>query len=89
MKTLLKILVVVLFITVFSDSASAQCAMCSATAEHSVHNGNTEGKSLNTGILFLLATPYLLIAGVGYVWYTKFRRKDVVLDMKDEKIHLN
>lgn len=89
MKTLFKILVIVLFMTLQAGSASAQCAMCSATAEHSVHNGNTEGKSLNKGILFLLATPYLLIAGVGYVWYKKFRRKDVALDMKDEKMFLN
>ncbi len=89
MKTLLKLLVIVLFITASADFASAQCAMCSATAEHSVHNGNTEGQSLNKGILFLLATPYLLIAGVGFVWYKKFRRKDVVLDMKDEKMFLN
>lgn len=89
MKTLVKILLIVLFITVLAEGASAQCAMCSATAEHSVHNGNTEGKTLNKGILYLLATPYLLIAGVGYLWYKKYRRKDVVLDMKDEKIHLN
>ena len=89
MKKLLGILVIVLFIAVSADRAAAQCAMCSATAEHSVHNGNSEGKSLNKGILFLLATPYLLIAGVGYVWYKKFRRKDVVLDMKDEKMFLN
>ncbi|HEY0898559.1 MAG TPA: hypothetical protein VGD90_04455 [Sphingobacteriaceae bacterium] len=89
MKTLVKVFVVVLFISFLAENASAQCAMCSATAEHSVHNGNTEGNSLNSGILYLLATPYLLIAVVGYVWYKKYRRKDVVLDMKDEKIHLN
>lgn len=69
--------------------AHAQCSMCTLTAENSVENGNTQGKGLNAGILLLLAAPYLAIAGVGYVWYTKYRRKNVAVDIKDEKINLN
>ena len=69
--------------------ASSQCSMCSLSAENSVQNGNTEGKGLNKGILLLLAAPYIAIAGVGYVWYTKYRRKNVAIDIKDDKINLN
>jgi hypothetical protein len=69
--------------------ASSQCSMCSLSAENSVQNGNTEGKGLNKGILLLLAAPYIAIAGVGYVWYSKYRRKNVAIDIKDEKINLN
>lgn len=57
-------------------SASAQCAMCTVSAEQSVKNGNTQGKGLNTGIIYLLAIPYLLITGMGILWYVKFRKKN-------------
>ncbi len=69
--------------------ASAQCAMCTLNAENSVKNGNTEGKGLNKGILYLLAAPYLAVAGVGFLWYKRYRRKDVSLKMKDQKINMN
>ncbi|MDB5120497.1 MAG: hypothetical protein JWN56_1715 [Sphingobacteriales bacterium] len=71
------------------NTASAQCAMCTMNAESSVKDGNTEGKGLNSGILYLLAAPYLAIGVVGYVWFKKYRKKDIVLDIKDEKINLN
>ena len=58
-----------------SNTAIAQCAMCSVNAEQSVKNGNTQGKGLNTGILYLLAIPYVLLTGIGVLWYVKYRRK--------------
>ncbi len=54
--------------------SQAQCAMCSLNAENSVKNGNTQGKGLNDGILFLLAIPYLIAVGIGVLWYTKYRK---------------
>lgn len=57
----------------------AQCAMCSATAEAGVKDGNTEANGLNNGILYLLAAPYIALAVGGYVWYKKYRRKNVEL----------
>ncbi|SHF66686.1 hypothetical protein SAMN04488522_103244 [Pedobacter caeni] len=50
--------------------------MCTVSAEQSVKNGNTQGKGLNTGIIYLLAIPYLLITGMGILWYVKFRKKN-------------
>ncbi len=86
-----KLFFVALFYSLLITSAEvqAQCAMCTLNAENSVKNGNTQGKGLNNGILYLLAAPYLAIAGVGYVWYKKYRRKNVALHVKDEKINLN
>lgn len=79
-----------LSITLFSvDYSYAQCSMCTLNAENSVQNGNTEGNGLNKGILYLLAAPYLAIAGVGFLWYKKYRRKNVSLNMKNNKINLN
>ena len=73
----------------FAENASAQCAMCTANAENSVKNGNTEGMGLNKGILYLLAAPYLAAACVGFLWYRNYRRKNVSLQIKDEEINLN
>jgi hypothetical protein len=63
--------------------------MCTANAENSVQNGNTEGKGLNDGILYLLAAPYIAVAAIGYLWYRKYRKKNIALNIKDEPINLN
>lgn len=57
-------------------TVKAQCAMCSLNAENSTQHGNTQGKGLNNGILFLLGMPFLIGSGVGILWYTKFRKKE-------------
>jgi hypothetical protein len=36
-----------------------------------------------------LAAPYIAIAGVGFLWYKKYRRKNISLNMKENKINLN
>jgi hypothetical protein len=42
--------------------AEAQCAMCKQAAESSMKsNPNSMARSLNTGILYLMAVPYLMI----------------------------
>jgi hypothetical protein len=91
MKTskLVVIFFVVLVVTFNSLDLFAQCSMCALNAENSVQNGNTEGNGLNSGILYLLAAPYLAIAGVGFLWYKKYRRKNVSLNIKENKINLN
>jgi len=75
------------FLTLTTDSAYSQCAMCSATAENSVNNGNTEGDGLNDGILYLLAAPYLAVAGIGYLWYKNYRKKNDGPDLKGEGLN--
>lgn len=57
-------------------TSNAQCAMCSMNAENSTQHGNTQGKGLNNGILFLLGMPFIIGAAVGVLWYTKFRKKE-------------
>ena len=39
----------------------SQCAMCRVVAESSQNSGETIANGLNTGILYLMAFPYLLI----------------------------
>ncbi|RDV13161.1 hypothetical protein DXT99_21250 [Pontibacter diazotrophicus] len=63
--------------------AYSQCAMCRATVESNVgtgkgHNHEPEsevGSGLNTGILYLMVIPYLLIGTVGFLWYKNSRKK--------------
>lgn len=66
------IVVVFIFAMVFlaNTGASAQCAMCKASAESNMkEQSNNYGAGLNKGILYLLTMPYLL-AGVGvFIWY--------------------
>lgn len=54
-----------------------------------MQHGNHQGEGLNDGILYLLAMPYLAVAVVGFIWYKRYRRKDILVDIKDEKINLN
>lgn len=91
MRALRYWIAIICFLGVISvtSKVSAQCAMCTLNAENSVKNGNTQGNGLNKGILYLLAAPYIAVAGVGFLWYKKYRRKNISLKMKDQKINLN
>ena len=56
-------------------SASAQCAMCKATLENNISNGNIGiAAGINFGILYLFASPYLFIIIVAYFWYRTSRK---------------
>ena len=48
----------------------AQCAMCRATVESNVTSKESKvGSGLNSGILYLMAIPYILVGTVGFFWY--------------------
>jgi hypothetical protein len=71
------------------EPVKAQCAQCAATVETNAQSGSSKTRGLNNGILFLLGAPYFAVALGGYIWYKKYRRKDVKLDMRSEKLNLN
>jgi hypothetical protein len=53
-----------------ANSTMAQCAMCRATLENNVSNGNIGiAAGINFGILYLFFAPYLAVAVIGYLWY--------------------
>jgi len=54
---------------------AAQCPMCRATAESNLDAGGTAGRGLNAGILYMLATPYLLVALFAYLWLRNRRKQ--------------
>jgi hypothetical protein len=63
-----------IFTLINTAQSLAQCAMCRASVESTVSEGNIGlASKLNTGILYLFVAPYLLVAIVGYLWYKKSR----------------
>jgi hypothetical protein len=75
MKKFISFIAIVCFLS-FSIDATAQCAMCRASAESSIKkNESKTGRGLNKGILYLMSVPYLL-GGVATFIYFKHRKKD-------------
>jgi len=72
-----------------SVGVKAQCAMCTTAVESNNKSGSNATHGLNNGIVYLLAAPYLAVAVVGYIWYKKYRRKNIDLDVPHEKLNLN
>ena len=58
------------FLVAFNSDLCAQCAMCRATLENNVSNGNPGiAAGINFGILYLYFNPYLAVAVIAYLWY--------------------
>ncbi len=76
-STMMLIAVMVVILMLCSLDAEAQCAMCKAAAESNMRGGGTEGRGLNNGILYMLLTPYLLVAGIGYLWYKNKKKAEL------------
>lgn len=65
-----------LMTTALTQTAQAQCAMCSLNAENTAQDDSSKGKGLNDGILFLLSMPFVIGAGMGLLWYKRFRQTE-------------
>lgn len=66
----------ILLLVLTGSDLLAQCAMCRGAVESTMSNGrNLAATGLNTGILYLLATPYLLVAIIGFLWYRNSKKE--------------
>ena len=65
----LVLLILFLALVLLPLGADAQCAMCKAVAESSEGAGSSVVTGLNSGIIYLMAFPYLLMGAVGYAIY--------------------
>ncbi len=53
----------------------AQCAMCRSVVESTVSNGRSQiANNLNTGILYLLSMPYVLVVVIGFFWWQQSQK---------------
>jgi hypothetical protein len=56
----------------------AQCAMCRATLETNVSQGDVGiAAGINFGILYLLVIPYLAIGTLAWLWYRSSRKNAI------------
>ncbi|MBD0824846.1 hypothetical protein [Aestuariibaculum marinum] len=58
------------FVLVSFLETNAQCAMCRAVLES--EEGQSAAQGINDGIVYLMALPYILVGGIGYLIYKKF-----------------
>lgn len=83
MKSLIKASILLLLFLSTTVSSFAQCAMCRASVENNVSNGDTSiGAGLNSGILYLFVMPYLMAMIIGYFWYRSAKKKKPRFSLK-------
>ena len=54
-----------------SEYMSAQCAMCRAVVEQ---GGEEVAEGINSGIVYLMAFPYIVVAVASFLLYRNWRR---------------
>lgn len=57
----------------FFVKSEAQCAMCRAVLES--EEGQSTAEGVNDGIMYLMSIPYVLLAGMSFLIYWKFFRR--------------
>lgn len=78
-----KYFLLAIFFLLYQASTWAQCAMCRASVENNVSNGETTiGAGLNNGILYLFVMPYLMAAIIGFFWYRAAKKRKAKLSFK-------
>ena len=66
MNKIVFIVLALAFVILLSDDMTAQCAMCKAQLESS--DGEV-GNGINSGILYLMVIPYLLLTAIALVFF--------------------
>lgn len=69
-----KLILLIFFFTIllFPEVVEAQCAMCRAVLESEDNIAVAEG--INNGIVYLMAIPYVLVAGLFFFVYRKMKK---------------
>lgn len=76
LKNFLRVALLSIIGLLFHTVSYAQCAMCRASVENNVSNGDTSiGAGLNNGILYLFIMPYLMAVVIGIFWYRSAKKK--------------
>lgn len=65
-KQLIAVFLLYFFFFAWTE-ANAQCAMCRAALESEA--SGIQAEAVNDGIVYLMAIPYILVAGIGYAIY--------------------
>ncbi|HCF63852.1 MAG TPA: hypothetical protein PLE75_07135 [Ferruginibacter sp.] len=71
MKWLVYTLLLVLLL--ISVDAAAQCSMCTKTA---AQLGEKPAKGMNSGIVYLMLTPFIIVGYIGVRWWRNRRNEN-------------
>lgn len=82
-KILFSLFALMLVFSFLAPELYAQCPMCRMSAESNMANGGTAGSGLNSGILYMLAMPYIIIGTVAFIWYRN-RKKNKEEEQRSE-----
>jgi len=66
MKKLFLILVLTFQFSLFVSNAEAQCSICAKTTQQM---GEKPAKGFNSGIIYLMLTPFAIVGVVGYRYW--------------------
>lgn len=66
MKKIILILSFFLLMGFFTKTVNAQCSLCTKTAQQL---GEKPAQGLNSGILYLMFMPFILVGFIGYRWW--------------------
>lgn len=73
-----KVVVFAITFCLLPFASFGQCAMCRASLQNEANKAVAEG--VNDGIVYLMAIPYILVAGVFYaVWRLKQKKKEKIV----------
>ena len=67
----MKKIALLLFFLSLRAASIAQCAMCKAVPTSNLEGGGNIANGLNTGILYLLAVPYVMLLIFGVYFFRK------------------
>jgi hypothetical protein len=67
------VLAIALLLALAPETVLGQCPMCRVGAESALNEGDQTPAGLNAGIMYLFATPYLLVASIGFWWWYRNR----------------
>ena len=70
-KSVRRVVFSVLFLGMLPQKALGQCAMCRAVVEQ---GGEEVAEGINSGIVYLMAFPYVIVAVASILFYRKWRR---------------
>ncbi|MBA3971089.1 MAG: hypothetical protein H0X46_02920 [Bacteroidetes bacterium] len=71
LKKIISFCILAILLLVSNGQAVAQCAMCKTSVESDLNSGGSIGRELNTGILYLMAIPYIILMIGGYFFFKK------------------
>lgn len=70
-----KAIFILLILLMLPVAMEAQCSMCRAVLQ--ANPDDSPARGINNGIVYLMAFPYILMAGLGYfIWRSHKKRAD-------------